>query len=201
MELIGRVSPEVPLVVVAVHLEAEHLATDLPILVTGVGKVAAGQSVLATLAILAPDRRPSALWNMGTAGALRDGVGGTVVCGSVLQHDLDNVAIESLIGEDPGPTLHLGHGPVLATGDRFIADADDRARLAARADLVDMEGYAVAAAGRALELKVALIKHISDRADGDAGEDWVDQVARCSASLGAWLSTNDVPGIVPGAAT
>lgn len=200
MELIGRISPEVPLLAVAVHLEAEHLATDLPVLITGVGKVAAGQSVLTALAPLAPGRRPTAIWNVGTAGALRNGLAGTVMCGSVLQHDLDSLAIEALIGEDPAPTLHLGSGPVLATGDRFIADPQHRSRLAVRADLVDMEGYAIAAAGRALGLAVAVIKHVSDQADAQAGEHWVDQVARCSAALGEWLSTNQPSGTIPGAA-
>ena len=33
---------------------------------------------------------------------------------------------------------------VLATGDTFVTDEATRARLATRANLVDMEGYAVA---------------------------------------------------------
>ena len=46
-----------------------------------------------------------------------------------------------------------------------------RDRLAERADLVDMEGYAVAFACRRLGVPVRLVKHVSDRAD-DSALDW-----------------------------
>ena len=187
MELRGAIVPGRPLVVVAVHLEAEHLGTDWPVLVTGIGKVSASQSILSLLGPLDAPSRPSSLVNLGTAGALRPGVQGTYVVGQTFQHDLDSSAIAELTGTDPSPWLSLGAGPVLATGDQFVRNPEQRSALAERADLVDMEGYAVADAARRLGLKVALVKHVSDDADHGAIKSWVESVAACSEILGRWL--------------
>jgi adenosylhomocysteine nucleosidase len=188
MELRGEVRPGSPLLVVALEEEAEHLDTDLPILIVGVGKLAASQGVLMALAPLPVEARPACLVNVGTAGALRDGLQGTHVVGRVVQHDLDGESIERLVGINPGPAIEIGEGVVLATGDQFIADGASRQRLAAVADLVDMEGYAIAATARLLGLEVELIKHVSDEADEGALDRWIDEVAACSAALGRHLA-------------
>ena len=78
-------------------------------------------------------------------------------------------------------------GSVLATGDRFISNPEVRARLAEQAQLVDMEGYAVARAATALDVPVMMVKAVSDSAGSAAAESWVDAVDRCSRELGAWL--------------
>jgi adenosylhomocysteine nucleosidase len=189
MELLGNLSPDEPLLVVAVHLEAEHLHSDHPVLVTGVGKVAASTSLLSILALTSHDRWPSRILNVGTAGALRDGMAGTHVIGEVHQHDLDGRAIAALCGLDPTPPLVLGDGPVLATGDAFISDPAERTRLGGHAALCDMEGYAVAAAAKKVGLEVHLVKHISDDANEEAGGTWVESVSACSESLGLWLKS------------
>ena len=201
MELLGAIDPDTPLLVVALHLEAEHLSSGFPVLITGVGKLAAGQAVLSVLGSLEVNQRPRALWNVGTAGALHDHLAGTHLIGSVIQHDVDGPAIALVTGEDPSPSLTLGLGPVLATGDRFIADPAERSALASRADLVDMEGYAVARAAHLLNIPVALIKQVSDGADADAGERWVDRVATCSEELGQWLKEHEPRGHIPSPST
>lgn len=121
-----------PLLVLAVKEEAQFLDTDLPVLLTGMGKVNAA-TALAT--VLARGPRPSGIVNLGTAGALRPGWTGTHVIGSVIQHDLDNAVLASLTGEVYGAPIDLPDhgGPVLATGDSFISDEAARARLAAHA--------------------------------------------------------------------
>jgi adenosylhomocysteine nucleosidase len=187
MEIIGEIQPDVPLLVVAVHHEAEHLDTDLPILITGVGKLSASRSVLGALAPLPADRRPGMLLNLGSAGALHDGIEGTHVVGTLLQHDLDGAAIAAMVGTDPSPPIVVGEGLTLATGDRFIADPVERQRLAQVAHLVDMEGYAVASAAEVLGLDLIVIKHVSDQADGEAQDRWIDAVALSSKELAAWL--------------
>jgi len=157
------------LLVVALEEEATHLhVSDLPVLVTGVGKVNAAIAVALTLA----DASPSAVVNLGTAGALRDDVAGTHVVGTVVQHDLDDDALFGLTGMRFGEPVRLADaGLTLATGDVFVSDPATRERLARTADLVDMEGYAVALAARAAGVPVTLVKQVSDRAGGLGGAD------------------------------
>jgi adenosylhomocysteine nucleosidase len=176
-----------PLVVVAVDAEAEHLGTDLPILITGMGKV---NAALAVGIVLAAAPRPSEIINLGTAGGLRPGVSGIHVAGTVLQHDLDGDLLFKVTGEVTGPPLLVGDpaGPVLATGDSFISDDAVRDALAKDASLVDMEGYAIAAAAQQFGVPVRLVKQVSDDAGAGAAKSWRDSVADCSRVLGAWLA-------------
>jgi adenosylhomocysteine nucleosidase len=187
VELRGEISPTKPLVVVAVDAEAAHLSTALPVLIVGVGKIDAVASLYEAVGALPLDERPTTILNLGTAGALHDHHEGVFEIGTVLQHDLDGPAIETITGVNPSPDLHLGDGLVLASGDTFIQHADDRARLAARADLCDMEGYAVASTALRLGLGVSVIKHVSDRADARAAASWNASVRHSSRVLGAWL--------------
>ncbi|MFC6063641.1 nucleosidase [Streptomyces ochraceiscleroticus] len=187
MELIGEITADRPLLVVAVKEEAQFLGAGFPVLLTGIGKVNAA-TALAT--VLARGPRPSGIVNLGTAGALRPGLRGTHVIGSVIQHDLDSAALAALTGEIYGAPLDLADegGPVLATGDSFIADDAARDRLAAHAALVDMEGYAVVAAAQQAGVPVRLVKHVSDEAGDDAARTWQESVAACGRELAAWAA-------------
>jgi adenosylhomocysteine nucleosidase len=188
MRLIGDLDPTRPLLVVAVAEEAAHLDTDLPVLLTGMGKVNAATAVAA---VLARGPRPTTVVNLGTAGALKPGFSGTHEVGAVLQHDLDSETLASLTGVEYGLPIGLsGRGPVLATGDLFVADEAARARLAERADLVDMEGYAVASAVRQAGLPVRLVKHVSDEAGEGAAQSWKDAVDGCAVELARWVREN-----------
>jgi adenosylhomocysteine nucleosidase len=185
MRLHRTISADRPLLVVALEEEAAHLhVSDLPVLVTGVGKVNAAIAVSVTLA----EASPSRIVNVGTAGALRDGVTGTNVVGWVGQHDLDDEALFALSGlHFSEPVTLASDGPRLVTGDAFISDDAVRARLAQHADLVDMEGYAVARAAIAAGVPVTLVKQVSDAAGSAAGRSWRDNVDACAEALGAWV--------------
>lgn len=176
---------ERPLLVVALEAEAEHLhVSDLPVLVTGVGKVSAAFALAAVLA----RQRPSRIINLGTAGALHDGLGGTHVVRRVIQHDFDDEGVAALTGEHFGPPIDLGgDGPVLASGDLFVSGGPGRDALAGRADLVDMEGYVVAHVARQFGLDVTLVKEVSDSACAGAARTWQESLAACAERLGAWL--------------
>lgn len=189
MELIGEITAGRPLLVLAVKEEAQFLDTDLPVLLTGMGKVNAA-TALAT--ILARGPHPSGIVNLGTAGALRPGWTGTHVIGSVLQHDLDNAVLASLTGEIYGAPIDLPDhgGPVLATGDSFISDEAARARLAAHAPLVDMEGYALASAAQQAGVPLRIVKHVSDEAGDGAARTWRETVADCARVLADWATLN-----------
>ncbi|GAA3226282.1 nucleosidase [Actinocorallia longicatena] len=187
MRLSGIVTPDRPLIVVAADEEAAHLQTGLPVLLTGIGKVNAAVAVAAVLAV----HRPSEIINLGTAGALRPGLRGTHEISRVIQHDLDGEAIEELTGRPTGVPIDLAaEGPVLATGDKFVSTTELRDLLARRADLADMEGYAVAAAARAAGVGVRLVKHVSDEASEGAATTWKDEVDACARDLAAWVATH-----------
>lgn len=161
------------LVVVAVRQEAAYLH-DVDIVLTGIGKVAAAVAVSTAIA----ERRPSRVLNIGTAGALHDGLEGVHHIGRVLEHDVDHFALGRLIGEDVSGEVVLDPSQpmTLATGDAFIADSAVRAVLAQRAHLVDMEGYAVARACERAGVPCDLVKVVSDTASHDAARSWVDEV-------------------------
>jgi adenosylhomocysteine nucleosidase len=172
-----------PLVVAATAAEAAHVPRGLRLVVTGLGKTAA--AVGTTRAIL--EERPSAVVNIGSAGALRDGLTGLFEVGTVVNHDMNGDAVRAL-GYDPQDRLVVGPAEtVLASGDVFVTDPAVRSRLASAAHLVDMEGYAVAFAARHLGVPVTLVKHVSDNAD-ESALDWVDVVAVSAEALGEWLA-------------
>jgi nucleoside phosphorylase len=170
-------------VVVATTAEASHIPGTLRTVVTGLGKTAA--AVATTRALL--EERPSVVLNVGSAGALRDGLSGTFEVGTVINHDISADAVRAL-GYDPRDVLRVGDSDiVLASGDVFVSDVTVRARLAQRAHLVDMEGYAVAYAAQSLGVPVRLVKHVSDNADASALE-WTDRVAQSARAVGEWLA-------------
>ncbi|MGW0119963.1 nucleosidase [Streptomyces sp. NPDC003327] len=189
MELMGEITAGRPLLVLAVKEEAQFLETDLPVLLTGMGKVNAATS-LAT--VLARGPRPSGIVNLGTAGALRSGWSGTHVVGTVVQHDLDGELLATLTGETYGAPLALPDGGdvVLASGDTFVSDEAARARLAERAPLVDMEGYALAAAAELAGVPLRIVKHVSDEAGEGAARSWRESVAGCARALADWAAAN-----------
>jgi adenosylhomocysteine nucleosidase len=172
-----------PLVVVAVRQEAAHL-DGVDVLLTGIGKVASAAAVAGAVA----HDRPSRVINIGTAGALRGGLEGVHRIGRVIEHDVDHAALSRLIGEPVvgehvlDPTSPI----VLATGDAFVQGGPLRDALAQRADLVDMEGFAVAHACAAAGVPCEIVKVVSDDAGEAAGSTWLEQVdalARTIAEL------------------
>jgi len=174
------------LVVAATSLEASYVPDHLPVVLTGVGKTAAATAVAKALA---ETSGITEVVNVGTAGALRDGLEGIFEPGRVLNHDLSADAIR-VLGYDPMEDLPVGSGDpdlVLASGDVFVTDPKVRALIAKRAQLVDMEGYAVVWACRAFHVPVRLVKHVSDNAD-EGAMDWPTLVDHSAQALGEWLA-------------
>jgi nucleoside phosphorylase len=172
-----------PLVVVAIGTEAAHLH-HLDVVLTGVGKVSAAVAVTRAIA----EHRPSFVLNVGTAGALRDGLEGPHRIGRVLEHDVDHAFLRTLTGEDSVGEIELdpGEPTTLATGDAFISDPAVRLLLGERADLVDMEGFAVARSCQAAGVECRMVKVVSDTASEDAARSWkaeADRTARLIAQV------------------
>jgi hypothetical protein len=121
------------LVVAATREEARYVPEGLPLLVTGLGKVAAAASLAGWLGAATPLEPGFEVINIGTAGALRDGVSGLHLPGRVINHDVSaevlagmGIKVEDSLGVEGGSDV------VLATGDSFIADPVTREALAQR---------------------------------------------------------------------
>ena len=94
------------LVVAATAAEAAHVPADLPLVVTGMGKTAAAVATARALAAY-DDLSGLVVVNVGTAGALRDGLTGLHEPGVVLNHDINADIVRSL-GYDPEERLGVG---------------------------------------------------------------------------------------------
>ncbi|WP_068156578.1 nucleosidase [Rhodococcus phenolicus] len=175
------------LVVAATKGEAAHVPKRYDTVITGIGKVAAAVAVTEALAAYRPDARPTIV-NIGTAGALHSHHGGLYVPSTAVNHDISSEILRSL-GHPVQDVLELpdGDGTVLATGDAFVSDAEVRDALAARADLVDMEGFAIAFAAARMGAPCRLVKHVSDHAD-ESALDWPAQVDESARILATWLT-------------
>ncbi len=179
------------LVVAATRAEVTRVPEHLPVLITGIGKTAAAIALAAQLShwlTLSHKLEDLVLLNVGSAGALHDHYEGLHEVGAVRNHDMNAEIIKSM-GYDPEEEIELGNGVHLASGDTFVADPDTRARLAQWADLVDMEGYAVALTARRFGCSLRMIKHVSDQAD-EGAMDWPALVEKSAVALGAWLGEN-----------
>jgi nucleoside phosphorylase len=106
----------------------------------------------------------------------------------VINYDISADAL-TLLGASTVTSIDVpgGDGTTLATGDTFVTDSVMRDRLAVRAHLVDMEGFAVVAACTAAGVPVRVAKHVSDAADESAW-DWPRAVELSAQALGAWVS-------------
>jgi len=184
--------------VVAALAEEVAEVRDVEVLVTGVGKAVASAALARRLASGDP---PDIVVNVGTAGAVAPIGTGLHEVGFVTQHDFPYAAIEALVGPlergyrleprtSPQPVLVVPPGLVtLATADVFVADAERAAAIAAAGvHLVDMEGFAYAATCAAFDLPFRCVKAVSDRADADAGDSWLDTIAACAVALADWVA-------------
>lgn len=175
------------LVVSATRAEARYVPSGARLLITGIGKIRAATALAGVLAGEGPPVRE--VLNIGTAGALR-GHAGLFLPSVVVEHDISSAALRAMgypivdRWELPG-----GDGTVLASGDTFVADADRRAQLARDADLVDMEGCAIAYAAHHFGVGCRIVKVVTDAAD-DGAMDWPSLVDDAAARLGEWLEQN-----------
>ena len=161
------------------------MPAGVPVVVTGVGKTAA--AVATARALAGRDTSDLVVLNVGTTGALRDGLSGLYLPSEVVNHDINADAVRAL-GIDPQETLHVegGDGTVLASGDVFVTDPVVRERLAERAHLVDMEAYGVVYACREYGVPVRVVKHVSDLAD-EGALDWPALIDASAKVLGEWV--------------
>jgi len=140
---------------------------DRPMLlvtVCGMGKVAAALACQAQIREYKVDE----IVNAGVCGSLQSGPGyasGAVFCiATAVEGD------HEVFGEQPLPIISDGkidwdqRAARLITCDRPVFDADQRLKLSAAADLVDMEGAAIARTAAMYETPWTMIKGVTDAA-------------------------------------
>ncbi|MEV0946150.1 nucleosidase [Rhodococcus sp. NPDC049939] len=174
------------LVVVATEPEAAYVPADFEVLITGMGKVAAAVATATKLAEYPRTEKPLVI-SIGTCGTLHEHGSGLFTPSTVLNHDFSAEVLRGF-GHEVTDVLHLpdGDGSVLATGDVFVSDPVVRDALAARADLVDMEGFSIAYASAHVGARCRLVRHVTDKADEEALS-WPDLIDGSARELGKWL--------------
>ncbi|MDR1409827.1 MAG: 5'-methylthioadenosine/adenosylhomocysteine nucleosidase [Oscillospiraceae bacterium] len=192
-----------------IYYQGKLCGQEVVLAVCGVGKVNA--AVCAQTMCL--EYAVSLIINTGVAGALAEGLGvGDVVVGtSAVQHDMDVTDID--IGDPPGLLIVAGERMVnlpcdaraadrlsqlahasgvhvmlgtVATGDQFIHDAARKAWVLETfgAACCEMEGGAIAQVCAANGVRCAIVRAISDTAEGGAAVDFA-QFAPKAAEIGA----------------
>lgn len=169
----------------------------------GIGKVFATLCAQTMIMKYSPDL----LVNTGVGGAIGGGLrcGDVVIADRLCQHDMDTSAIGDPVGLVSGINMIyfdadgrardilLGEGAKLglavkggtvATGDKFIASAEDKQRIASTfsASVCEMEGCAIAQTSFVNSTPFAVVRAISDSADGEATMDYPTFLGIASAN-------------------
>lgn len=175
--------------------------TEVVCAVCGIGKVYAAMCAQAMIVRFAPD----VIVNTGVGGSLtpRLSIGDVAVSESVVQYDMDTTAVGDPAGLISG--LNLVYIPadenlaravsgiirdmgircergVIATGDRFVADAPTKKQIseAHSAVVCEMEGAAVGQVCAVNGVPFCIIRAVSDNADSGACEDYPSFAARAA---------------------
>ncbi|MDQ1130610.1 nucleoside phosphorylase [Microbacterium sp. SORGH_AS_0888] len=154
------------------------------ILVTGLGKLQAAVGL--DEALLAAEYDEVVV--VGTAGGLDPALdGGVHEVVAALQHDvadLDGVVGRHVALPERTGRVDADGGVVIATGDRFIDDAEAVAHIRSLgASLVDMETYAYFWVAERRGVPIRVFKAVSDSAQDGATQLWDEVVATCSEWL------------------
>ena len=167
--------------------------TDIVLAVCGIGKVFAAICAQTMIVKYAPD----AVINTGVGGTLtrKLSVGDVAVSSAMVQHDMDTSALGDPVGLISGPNIveipadaalackisaivkDMGINTVqgiIATGDQFIGNQETKNRIVNTFGAIacEMEGAAIGQVCYVNKVPFAVIRAISDDADGGACEDY-----------------------------
>ncbi len=180
----------------AIKDETYSLNTEYEISHTGVGKVNAALSTLRTI----KEDRPDLIINFGTAGSLNGNISGLVDCKYFVQRDMDSRPLGTELGqtpfeEDPPKIIEIEDHPIntinmnliCATGDSFVESS-----IGLKADVVDMEAYAIAKVCYQESIPFACFKYISDFADKGAAKDFSENVRKAGKVFTEYLNDKSI---------
>jgi len=136
----------------------------------GVGKINATYNLLK----LINKFKPNQVINYGSAGAINKKLSGIVECTKFYQRDMDVTGLLDLkLGETPFDNINeiiiSEKGFSCGSGDSFVKN-----KIEMDVDLVDMESYALAKVCKLENIKFRCFKYLSDNADENAPNDWIE---------------------------
>ena len=159
------------IILLAMPEEAPNLVGKKNVFFTGIGKVNAA----ITAATLIERYHPKRVFNFGTAGGITTARGGIYKCTEFSQRDLIlGAAIDGTQAEELCRPLIFGtDGYKVSTGDNFVTDTHS-----VNSDIVEMEAFAIAKACKIAEVEFICYKYISDMANEDAANHFIDHVQK-----------------------
>jgi len=151
----------------------------LKLLVSGVGKMNATMTVTFAIMTFSPD----CIINLGAAGSLGNGLLGEVFqIRSIIESDRPDRRRNRQRLYSP-QRLEGFNDCVLATRDIPVLDPLERAKVAAEADLIDMEGCAVAHVCKRFKLDCYLYKYVTDNMESPDISDIVENIEKYGQSF------------------
>ena len=178
------------LIVCALEVETQGQLEDYDVLYTGVGKVNATYKLTQKFGKLGSHIPYDLVINYGTAGSQiwKYHKGDLVDCTRFVQRDMDVSGLGFKLGQTPFekdiPIIiesdsdfnPIGNDVLCGSGDSFVTV--DQFNWKNLIDVVDMEAYALAKVCKLYDVPFISFKYITDEADGDAGNDWEENVGK-----------------------
>ena len=171
--------------VCALEVETQGQLENHQVLYTGVGKVNATFTLTQKFGKYGSYIPYDLVINYGTAGSRKYKKGELVDCTKFIQRDMDVTGLGFQKGETPfekePPILietessfnPIGKHATCGSGDSFVED-----RTNYYGEVVDMEAYALSKVCYHYDVPFISFKYISDGADGDANNDWDENVSK-----------------------
>ncbi len=173
-----------PLLVFALESEAGKEFEEFHKIFVGVGKVNSTYHLLKGIQKYNPD----IIINLGTAGSTVFNRGNVVCCTEFIQRDMEVSALGFQKFETPfsSDSIILNHGldikelpkGICGSGDQFEMEHKNH-----EYNVIDMEAFALATVAKRENIPFLCLKYISDGADGNAVEDWKEEVKKAAIAL------------------
>lgn len=172
------------LLVFALESEAGNEFENYNRVFVGIGKVKATYHLTKAIQKVKPDL----IINLGTAGSTEFDRGSVVNCHRFIQRDMDVRALgfkkfqtpfsdESIILEY-GLNIENRPNGICGSGDQFEIE-----HINPEYNVIDMEAFALAKVAEQEGIDFLCLKYISDGADGNAADDWTEEVKKASVAL------------------
>jgi len=172
------------LLVFALESEAGNEFENYKKVFVGIGKVKATYNLIKAIQEVKPDL----IINLGTAGSTTFDRGIVVNCSRFIQRDMDVRALGFQKFETPlsGEPVLLEYGlnvenlpnGICGSGDQFEME-----HINPEYNVIDMEAFALAKVAEYENIDFLCLKYISDGADGNAADDWTEEVKKASIAL------------------